>query len=79
MFSVNPSKKRARDEKFGKIGGISQIFGFYTIFFTKYFRIFGKKPENYLALFLIKKLALFSVNLSKNVPVTKSLKKLDFF
>ena len=42
MFSVNLSKKRARDEKFGKNGGISQIFGFYSFFIAKYFRIFGK-------------------------------------
>ena len=55
--------KRARDEKFGKIGGISHIFGFYCIFFTKYFQIFGKNPKN-LAL-IPKNLALFSVTLSK--------------
>jgi hypothetical protein len=46
LFSIN----RDRDEKFGKNGGISQIFEFYSFFITKYFRIFGKKPKK-LALF----------------------------
>ena len=36
IFSV-VHVKRARDKKFGKNEGASQIFGFYSIFITKYF------------------------------------------
>ena len=51
LFSVNLSKKRARDEKFGKNGGINQIFEFYCNFFTKYFRELSEKAKK-LAFFL---------------------------
>ena len=42
--------KPVRDEKFGKNGGISQIFEFYCIFIDKYLWILDKKA-NFLALF----------------------------
>ena len=50
LFSENLNKKRARDKKFGKNGGINQIFEFYCIFINKYFQILGKNAK-FLALF----------------------------
>ena len=44
LFSVELTLNRAHDEKFGKNGGISQIFEFYCIFITKFFQNFSKKP-----------------------------------
>ena len=51
ILALFTSQNRARDEKFGKNEGVSQIFGFYSIFITKFFQNFSKKQ---------KKLAFFS-------------------
>ena len=37
ILALFTSQNRARDEKFGKNEGVSQIFGFYSNFITKYF------------------------------------------
>ena len=53
ILALFTSQNRARDEKFGKNEGVSQIFEFYCIFINKYFWKMSKNLNFFSVVFQI--------------------------